>query len=203
MKKNLLILLILLMMLPMMAVAQKHNVGLSAGVAVPIGNFSKVSGDDAGFANPGFSYGVSYAYEVAEGHQIGFSTGVSWFPLDIDAAEEETGVKFDQASFTSIPFMPYYQARVPLTDVFHFETQLHLGVLRNTYPAIGIGGTTIQAQESSINFALGFQAGFSFDISDTYSLGIRSGYYLNNASFDDFDQDMWAVPIHFTLVTRF
>lgn len=149
---------------PTEQIPTKGTFGIIGGMAMPLGDFSATSGNDAGFAKSGFTFGAEYSHPI--GNSGFWLTTITYSNNSIDEQEMRRYVGFpstvslDIGTYSSICPVTGLGILAPISPDVSIYAIGQIGALFGTTPEV-------TAKSGSVSVSVTSASGSSF----TYSLG--------------------------------
>lgn len=179
---------------------QKGYIGISLGPSIPVGDLASKNfdNDEAGYANTGAVFDISFAYKLGDGN-FGITALIRGQanPTDAQIIADEFSRQFPSANWTvesdswgigGLMFGGF--GSFPVSEKISFDPRAMIGFLNATAPAITVSGSGsggsgwIKVESASASsFAYLIGAGFKFDISDKLFLLTNLDYLNSNPEF--------------------
>ena len=185
----------------------KGYVGLTFGASNPLGEFgdSDIDNEDAGFAQTGMFYDLSFGYKFGKNFGIAAMLRGQANPVDVDEiasqihdefsdflGTDDFSVKAESDPISSGLFMVGGYGSFPLTEKLSFESRVLIGLMSATIPEAKITVTDgvdtywqKQHEGSGSAFAFGLGAGLKFDIGNRICLLANLDYTTAKPEFKD------------------
>lgn len=182
---------------------RRGYIGISLGPAIPVGKFASknINSNDAGLADPGAIFDVSFAYKLKKNFGVAALLRGQYNPVDVQPMADKmrselpgVNTQVNGDGWSSGGFMAGVYSSYPLNQRASvvFELKTLIGFMNTTSPQIDINASSAegavrvrQHSAEATSFAYLFNAGMRFNAGKRIAFLVNADYLNYTPNFKD------------------
>jgi hypothetical protein len=176
---------------------KKFEIRLSNGATFPLGDFKSTEGMGSGYAKNGYKGAIDVSYKLV--NNFGVAVLVNYNTQGTDAAKKAEGylhsnpsyssVTVESGSYSVLSFLIAPEYSIDLSDKFHLQGQLGLGIanVQGAKEHITVSSSSPYEETrtggSQNSFAYQGKVSLNYRINSTFGLGLYSSFFATNSNF--------------------
>ncbi len=184
------------------ALAENSTLTINLDFPSPVGDFSSTSGDEAGYAQTGFGFGLDYTKQVKNNYHWGVTMLLDANPYDdSDLKKEIPSAKVSSTSWSTFWLMMKGGISHKLSDAVEGNGNIFLGLMRSATPEITAETTTQKLILTSANgSSLAYGLGGNIIIKNHWNIGLAYMYGEPEFTMENLDGSTDKYKQHTSLV---